>query len=154
PKMFGKGYDELWAKIGFWIVFAGFNLTFFIQFVAGSQGMPRRYADYPDQYWIHHFHSTLGAYVLGIGLFIVLGVWIHSLLRGKQAPANPWGANSLEWHTASPPPHENFAKTPIATDPYDYTHWKYDEKLDGYVLEEGDTFAATVDDGDGVSPSH
>ncbi len=136
PKMFGKTYSEKWAKIGFWLIFAGFNLTFFIQFVAGSQGMPRRYATYPDQFHIYHVISTLGSYVLTVGLFVALGVWIHSLIYGRQTPANPWGANALEWHTTSPPPHHNFNKTPPATDPYDYSHWTYDAELDGYVLNE------------------
>src|SRR5690606_13474375 len=120
PKMFGKMYHEGWARVGALLVFVGFNLTFFIQFIAGGQGMPRRYADYPEQFWIHHFISTMGSYVLTIGLFVVLGTWIHSLLRGKRAPVNPWGSNTLEWQAASPPVHLNFDKDPVVGDPYDY----------------------------------
>ena len=135
PKMFGKTYSEKWGKIGWLIVFAGFNLTFFIQFIAGSLGMPRRYATYPDEFWIYHFISSIGSYVLAVGLFIVLFNWIHSLVKGKQAPANPWGANSLEWHTTSPPPHENFDGRPEGEDPYKFSQWRYDENLDGYVLD-------------------
>jgi cytochrome c oxidase subunit I len=67
-------------------------------------------------------------------LFITAGVWVHSLLRGRRAPANPWGGNTLEWHTSSPPPHDNFARTPIAGDPYRLDHWQYDEKNEQYVL--------------------
>ncbi|HEX7010366.1 MAG TPA: cytochrome c oxidase subunit I, partial [Phycisphaeraceae bacterium] len=115
---------------------AGFNLTFLVQFVAGAQGMPRRYADYPEQYWIYHFISTMGAYLLGFGLCWVLGVWVHSLLKGRPAPANPWGGNSLEWHTSSPPPHDNFPDAPRGSDPYDFSGWRYDEALDAYVLRE------------------
>ena len=134
PKMFGRMYNEFWATIAAIVVFIGFNMTFFIQFIAGSQGMPRRYADFPAKYAPYHVISTFGAYLLGIGLFMVLAVWIHSLLRGPKAPRNPWGGNQLEWHTASPPPHENFHDTPYATDPYDFHNWKWDEAEQGYVM--------------------
>ena len=133
PKMIGRMYDEAWACVAAIIVFVGFNLTFFPQFVAGAQGMPRRYADYPDKYTIYHVLSTLGAYTMTIG-FIVTGIYlIRSLLAGKPAPANPWGGNSLEWHCSSPPPHDNFATQPVAGDPYEYEHWQYDETVQGYV---------------------
>ena len=55
-----------------------------------------------------------------------------ALFRGKLAPANPWGGNSLEWWTASPPPPENFETTPTVDDPYEFKQWKYDPSLDGY----------------------
>ncbi len=139
PKMFGKMYNEKWGRIGAVMTFVGFNATFFIQFIAGSQGMPRRYADYDDQYFFYHAFSTLGSYVLTIGLFIILFNWIHSLRKGAKAPANPWGGNSLEWHTPSPPPHANFedGHEPEGVDPYDYHGWEYDESIDGYVKKEG-----------------
>ena len=140
-KIFGKTYNEPWSKAAIAVIFVGFNLTFFIQFIAGSQGMPRRYADYLDEFWIYHLVSSIGSYILGVGLVMVLVIWIHSLLRGKPAPANPWGGNSLEWHTTSPPPHHNFNYTPLGTDPYDFTHWRYDEELDGYVLDQPDEVA-------------
>ncbi len=133
PKIFGKMYNEKMGIISAITVFIGFNWTFFIQFIAGSQGMPRRYATYVDKYQTYHQISTAGAYVLGIGLVMVLINWIHSLLRGKPAPANPWGGNTLEWHCASPPPLENFAKAPTVGDPYSYKHWQYDESIKGYV---------------------
>ena len=136
PKIFGKMYHERLGQISAVIVFLGFNMTFFIQFIAGSQGMPRRYADYPPEFAGHHFWSSIGSYVLAIGLLLVLYTWIHSLLRGRPAPANPWGANSLEWHTVSPPPHENFHDEPPASDPYEFSKWKYDPQGEGYVLDE------------------
>ncbi|MEX1015638.1 MAG: cbb3-type cytochrome c oxidase subunit I [Phycisphaeraceae bacterium] len=135
PKIFGKMYCEWAGRMGAVIVFIGFITTFYIQFVAGSQGMPRRYATYPEMFWTHHFVSTIGAYILGFGLFWVLGTWVHSLVKGRAAPANPWGHNSLEWHTNSPPPHENFAVTPQGSDPYHFDQWHYDPELDTYVLE-------------------
>ncbi|MEM9346925.1 MAG: cbb3-type cytochrome c oxidase subunit I [Planctomycetota bacterium] len=134
PKMFGRMYDEKMGKWAWAVTFIGFNVTFFIQFIAGTQGMPRRYATYLDQYTIYHHISTLGSYILTIGLFMILFNWIMAK-RGKRAPANPWGGNQLEWHTNSPPPHENFKYDPVGTDPYNYHDWKYDEKIDGYVLD-------------------
>ncbi|MEM1027237.1 MAG: cbb3-type cytochrome c oxidase subunit I [Planctomycetota bacterium] len=136
PKIFGKMYDERWGKIGAWMVFAGFNLTFFIQFLAGSRGMPRRYANYPDEYIPYHHISTFGSYVLTIGLVIILFNWIHSLMKGKPAPANPWGANGLEWQSMSPPAHLNFDQPPKVGDPYNYDGWKYDKDLDAYVMKD------------------
>ena len=134
PKMFGRMYDEAMGKWAWLVTFIGFNVTFFIQFIAGTQGMPRRYATYLDQYTMYHHISTLGSYILTIGLFMILFNWIMAK-RGKRAPANPWGGNQLEWHTNSPPPHENFKYDPVGTDPYNYHDWKYDEKIDGYVLD-------------------
>jgi cytochrome c oxidase subunit 1 len=134
PKMFGRMYNETTGKWAWAVTFLGFNLTFFVQFIAGTQGMPRRYATYLDQYTMYHHISTLGSYILTIGLFMILVNWIMAK-RGKRAPANPWGGNQLEWHTNSPPPHENFKYDPVGTDPYHYHDWKYDEKIDGYVLD-------------------
>jgi len=133
PKMFGKMYNETVAKAAWALIFVGFNLTFFIQFIAGSQGMPRRYADYLPEFAFYHKFSTIGSYVLAIGLFLVLYNWIHSLMAGKKAPQNPWGGNTLEWHTSSPPPHENFDYEPHVTEPYEMRAWDYDESIDGYV---------------------
>src|SRR5690606_21713355 len=104
PKMFGKMYNEKVGAIGAVLVFIGFNTTFFVQFYMGSQGMPRRYYSYLEQFQTLHQVSTIGSFILGIGFFVVLGNWIHSLLRGERAPANPFHATTLEWtHTSSPP---------------------------------------------------
>ena len=124
------------SAVGAVLVFAGFNGTFFIQFIAGSLGMPRRYADYDPQFFKYHLVSTLGSYLLTAGLVIVLINWIKSLKSGPKAPQNPWGANTLEWHTPSPPPHENFTYDPQAVQPYDYDGWDYDEATDGYTRKE------------------
>ncbi len=136
PKMFGKLYNEHAGRFACILVFIGFNLAFFVQFVAGSQGMPRRYANYQDQYTIYNQISSIGSYILAVGLVLVLATWIDGLIRGKRAPANPWGANTLEWHCASPPPHDNFARTPTADDPYDVHKWRYDEITEQYVKSE------------------
>ncbi len=138
PKMFGKMYSERWARFACLLIFIGFNMTFFIQFIAGAQGMPRRYADYPPQFHIHHFISTIGSYILTVGLFAVLFNWIHSLRRGRPAPINPWGGNSLEWQAPSPPPTANFETEPVVGDPYDYSHWHWNEQIGGYIMEKND----------------
>jgi cytochrome c oxidase subunit 1 len=122
PKMFGRMYSERWASVGFWLVFIGFNLTFFPQFVMGTQGMPRRYASYLPEFTFMHQLSTVGSFVLATGLFLHLGVFLHSLAAGPRAPANPWGGLTLEWtHAASPPIEHNFHHEPVVTHgPYDY----------------------------------
>lgn len=122
PKITGKMYNELLAKIAWAFIFVGFNVTFFPQFILGTQGMPRRYFSYLDEYTTLHQLSTIGSYILGVGLFLVLGYWLHSLFRGKKAPANPWGSATLEWtHTTSPPEPHNFKRTPLVTrGPYDF----------------------------------
>ena len=124
PKMTGKLYNEKLGKLSALLVFTGFNLTFFIQFIMGSQGMPRRYYDYPDMPWLQPLHqvSTVGSWVLGLGLLIVLYNGLRSLKVGKPAPGNPWGAVTLEWsQCTSPPDPHNFHHTPLVTHgPYDY----------------------------------
>jgi cytochrome c oxidase subunit 1 len=125
PKMTGKMFSELWGKISCLLIFVGFNLTFLPQFVLGSRGMPRRYARYVEEFQELHQMSTFGAFLLGIGLFVALGVVIHSLMRGKKAPNNPWGGATLEWQCSSPPPYYNFKSPPTVNDPYDYTPLQY-----------------------------
>jgi cytochrome c oxidase subunit 1 len=116
PKITGHMYPELPAKIAAWLVFAGFNLTFFPQFLAGYLGMPRRYHEYPPEFQIFNVASTGGAMVLGIGYLMPMVYLIWSIFRGQKAPANPWQAKGLEWTIPSPPPTENFEHTPIVTE--------------------------------------
>jgi len=121
PKMWGRMYNEFWAKIAAVLVFLGFNLTFFTQFILGSKGMPRRYYNYPDQYHSLHALSTYGSWILGLGFIIMAVYLIHSFFRGKAASGNPWGGLTLEWTNSSPPPKENFLETPtLKYGPYDY----------------------------------
>jgi cytochrome c oxidase subunit 1 len=115
PKMTGKMYSEFWGKISAMLVFIGFNLTFFPQFILGYQGMPRRYASYPAELQVLNIFSTAGASVLGVGLLMPVVYLGHSLIYGKPAGDNPWMLPGLEWRTSSPPPTENFEKTPIVT---------------------------------------
>lgn len=121
PKMFGKMYSEKGGMLGAAIVFIGFNLTFFTQFFLGTQGMPRRYANYVDEFQFLHQLSSLGALLLLVGFLVHLFVFVQSLLSGDKAPANPWGGLTLEWECESPPIEHNFHKEPILKHgPYDF----------------------------------
>jgi cytochrome c oxidase subunit 1 len=115
PKMTGRMYPEAWAKFAALLVFVGFNLTFFPQFVAGYLGMPRRYHAYPEEFQVFNIASTLGATVLGVGYLLPIIYFMWSLFAGERAPADPWGAKGLEWEIPSPPPTENFSVTPRVT---------------------------------------
>lgn len=121
PKIFGRMYNEFYARITFVLIFVGFNVTFFPQFVLGSMGMPRRYYDYLPVYESLNKISSIGAWTIGVGFLIAFGTIIHGMTRGPKASANPWGAKTLEWQTSSPPPHENFLTEPVVTaGPYEY----------------------------------
>jgi cytochrome c oxidase subunit 1 len=137
PKMFGRMYSEKWGRIAALVVFVGFNLTFFTQFVMGSRGMPRRYYNYPEQYTAYHQLSTIGSYLMGAGFLIIAIYLLHSLVAGRRAPANPWGASSLEWQATSPPHPHNFAETPAMRDPYDFSDLVYDPATEGYITVKG-----------------
>jgi cytochrome c oxidase subunit 1 len=133
PKMTGKMYDEkggIWASL---VALLGFNVLFFPQFFLGNMGMPRRYFDYLPEFEFWHRVSTIGAYILTAGLVMVLVNLVRSLTSGRRAPANPWGANTLEWHTSSPPPQFNFDNDVVADDPYDLDRWAFDPETQSYV---------------------
>ena len=121
PKMFGKMYNEGHARIGVILVFIGFNVTFFTQFMLGSQGMARRYAEYDPVFQTYHVISSIGSFILGAGLLWTLIYLVWALMKGPKASANPWGGVSLEWATQSPPIEHNFHETPhVDTDPYNF----------------------------------
>jgi cytochrome c oxidase subunit 1 len=121
PKMTGRMYSEWWARLAALLIFVGFNLTFFPQFILGYLGMPRRYHAYAPEFQILNVLSTAGASVLAVGYALPLVYFLLSLKYGRRAGPNPWGAVGLEWTTASPPPKENFHETPVVTwDAYDY----------------------------------
>ena len=116
PKITGRLYPEAWARLSALIIFVGFNLTFFPQFVLGYLGMPRRYAAYPDEFQVLNVMSSAGASILGVGYLIPMIYFLWSLRRGSIAGPNPWDAKGLEWTTASPPSTDNFAQTPQVTE--------------------------------------
>ena len=122
PKITGRLYPDLWARFAALVIFIGFNLTFFPQFMLGYLGMPRRYGVYPQEFQVLNVLSSAGASILAIGYVIPLVYFYWSWNYGPPAGPNPWGAKGLEWeYTSSPPPTENFERTPIVTeDPYNY----------------------------------
>ncbi len=121
PKITGRMYNDNTGRLSAILVFFGFTFTFLPQFVLGAQGMPRRYHEYLPQFATLHQLSTVGSLVMACGLFMAAYVLFDSLVRGKKAPANPWEAMSLEWHTASPPIEHNFHGQPVCTTgPYDF----------------------------------
>jgi cytochrome c oxidase subunit 1 len=122
PKMFGRMYSEFWSRISAILVFAGFNLTFFPQFVLGYLGMPRRYHMYPDEFQVLNVLSSAGASILGLGYLLPVLYFAWSFKYGEVAGNNPWGASGLEWRTQSPPLTENFVEVPTdIPEPYEYT---------------------------------
>jgi cytochrome c oxidase subunit 1 len=117
PKITGRMYPEGWGKFSALVIFVGFNLTFFPQFLLGYLGMPRRYQAYPEEYQVLHVLSSAGASILAVGFIIPVIYFIWSLRSGPIASANPWAAKGLEWERASSPPiTENFEDTPIVTE--------------------------------------
>jgi cytochrome c oxidase subunit I len=121
PKIFGRMYPEMWGRAGAILIFIGFNLTFFPQFLLGYLGMPRRYHSYPPEFRVLNVLSSAGATILALGYLLPLGYLTWSLFYGKRASANPWRATGLEWQTSSPPLTENFVVTPTVIEtPYNY----------------------------------
>jgi cytochrome c oxidase subunit 1 len=121
PKITGRMYPEKLARFAAIVLFVGFNLTFFPQFILGYMGMPRRYHVYPEEFQMLNVISTLGTPVLGAGYLLPLVYLGWSAFYGKVAGPNPWKATGLEWQTSSPPPSGNFAVIPIVTTgPYEY----------------------------------
>ncbi len=122
PKISGRMYPEWWGRVAAVLVFVGFNLTFFPQFIVGYLGMPRRYHAYVPEFQIWNILSTAGATVLGIGYILPLVYLLWSLKYGKIAGKNPWGVPGLEWKADSPPHTHNFDETPVVTTPaYHFT---------------------------------
>jgi heme/copper-type cytochrome/quinol oxidase subunit 1 len=128
PKMFGRMMSERWGVIHFWLTFAFFNLTFFPMHILGITGFPRRvaayfqYTTYGETYQPMNQFISVAAFALGLSQIPFVINFIGSWFWGPRAPRNPWLATTLEWETESPPPHLNFAKTPVVHHgPYEYS---------------------------------
>jgi cytochrome c oxidase subunit I len=121
PKITGRMYPESFGRLAAVILFIGFNLTFFPQFILGYLGMPRRYHAYPPEFQVLNVLSTAGASILAIGYLLPAAYLLWSLKYGKIAGANPWRATGLEWKVQSPPLTDNFLEIPVVTEEaYDY----------------------------------
>ena len=112
PKITGRLYPEMWARLAAILTFVGFNLTFFPQFILGYLGMPRRYYAYPPEWQSWNVLSSAGASILAVAYILPLGYLGWSLFRGERAGPNPWRATGLEWQTSSPPPEAQFRAHP------------------------------------------
>jgi cytochrome c oxidase subunit I len=114
PKMSGRLMSEALGKTSFWLMFIGFNMTFLVQHSAGMEGMPRRIYDYSEDLGVTAYNliSTIGAFILGIGVVVTCVNVIVSLKKGKRAGNDPWQGNTLEWFMSSPPPENNFDVIP------------------------------------------
>jgi cytochrome c oxidase subunit I len=123
PKISGRLYPEFLGRLAALIVFLGFNLTFFPQFILGYLGMPRRYWQYPPEFQVLNVLSTAGSTILAVGYLLPMVYFIWSMRYGKLADDNPWNPAGLEWKTASPPPTFNFDETPEVT----WEAYNYDE---------------------------
>ena len=121
PKFTGRMYPEGWGIVSAFLIFIGFNVTFFPQFLLGYLGMPRRYHDYPPEFQLLNVLSSAGATILAAGYIFPMVYLVWSLWYGRRAPDNPWDAKGLEWTTTSPPPAHNFLTQPIVDfEPYAY----------------------------------
>jgi len=125
PKISGRMYPEGWGRLAALLVFVGFNLTFFPQFILGYMGMPRRYWDYSKapEFQILNVFSTAGATILAVGYLLPMIYFLWSMRYGKPAPDNPWNAAGLEWTIPSPPSTFNFDEQPVVT----WEAYNYDE---------------------------
>jgi cytochrome c oxidase subunit I len=113
PKMTGRMYPEFWGRLSALLIFTGFALTFFPQYLLGYLGMPRRYHTYPPEFQVLHVLSSAGASILAIAYLLPFLYLLWSLRYGPAAGPNPWGAAGLEWTVSSPPPTHNFAEPPV-----------------------------------------
>jgi cytochrome c oxidase subunit I len=121
PKMTGRMYDESMGKLHFWLTFIFFNLTFAPMHLIGVQGMPRRVADYPEQFAGWNLIISVASFFLGLSTLVFLYNMVASWRRGAPAEANPWRALTLEWQVSSPPPIFNFDRVPtVVGGPYEY----------------------------------
>jgi cytochrome c oxidase subunit 1 len=122
PLVTGRIYNEPLAKVIIWTLFIGINLLWFPMFIAGFEGMPRRYFDYLPQFQVYHQIAGIGAIFTIGSIFAMLGAFVYSARNGRKVEANYWGGTTLEWHLPQPLPLGNFEHTPyIDFGPYEWS---------------------------------
>jgi cytochrome c oxidase subunit 1 len=153
PLMFGRKVSEFWGKLSFWVIFVGFNVTFFPMHFLGLNGMPRRTFTYDGNMgWnTANFIATIGAFVLGIGVVIYFAVMIYTYYKGEKAGRDPWDGRTLEWSIPNPPPEHNFAVIPTvhARDAFWYEKHHQDE-----IVKEKAEHAKAEDEHGGIHMPH
>jgi cytochrome c oxidase subunit 1 len=115
PKITGRMLSEGLGKLSFYLMFVGFLTTFLLQHVMGLDGMPRRVYEYDNvgNLALYNAISTIGSFILGLGVLVTIVNVVRSLKVGVTAGPDPWKANTLEWFTSSPPPANNFDVVPL-----------------------------------------
>jgi cytochrome c oxidase subunit 1 len=127
PKLTGRMLDKRLGKIHFWTMFVFFNLTFFPLFIVGLLGQPRRVFEYASNLQVWNDFSSVNAFLLGASFLIFVANFAWTIIiEPRQAPANPWESNGLEWQTPNPVPYFNFERIPVVlNDPYHYGEGEY-----------------------------
>jgi cytochrome c oxidase subunit 1 len=121
-KIYGRMYHEKTAQVAFTLMFIGFNMLYFPMLILGMMGMPRRYYDYLPEFTSLNVASTVGSWILILGIIVMIVNLARSRKRGEIAPRNPWGGTTLEWQTASPPTLHNFDVEPVIPEKGPYYH--------------------------------
>ncbi len=136
PKFTGKLLNDTVGQVHFWLMFLGFNLTFFPMHMSGLLGMPRRIYTYSDnQGWdVWNMMSTTGAFLIAISMLVFIANFIISLRRGEKSGNDPWDGRTLEWSIPSPPPHYNFKEIPQVHALDEFWHQKYQEDAEGVPI--------------------
>ena len=149
PLMFGRKVSEFWGKLSFWLVFIGFNTTFFPMHFLGLEGMPRRTYTYDGNMgWnLGNMISTVGAFILAIGIGIYLGTMVYTYYKGERTVKDPWDGRTLEWSLPNPPPEYNYRVIPTI---HARDGWWYEKRHKDEIAKEEAEHAKVEDAHGGI----